>query len=72
MKKVLFAIATVACVFAMTSCDKKCTCKTWLNGNVIAEAEYTIDKNSDKHCSDYATQAVIEDGNGNKTGVECK
>lgn len=71
MKKVLLAVATVAFVFAMTSCDKKCTCKQYLNGNVVAEQEYTIDKDSDKHCSDFATSALMGEA-GHETGWECK
>ena len=71
MKKVLLAIATVAVVFAMSSCDKKCTCKQYLNGSVVDEQEYTIDKDSDKRCSDYATTALVGEA-GHETGWECK
>lgn len=72
MKKVLSIVAVVACVAALfSSCDKKCTCKTYLDGKVTTEVNYTISKDSDKKCSDYATTAIVEDANG-KTGVECK
>lgn len=71
MKKVFVAFAAMAFVFGFASCDKKCTCKWYNNGKVTATQTYTIDKDSDKKCSDYATTAVYDDGNG-KTGVECK
>lgn len=71
MKKLFLVVAAAAFVFGITSCDKKCVCKTYVNGDVTATNEYTIDKDSDKKCSDYATTAVVDLGNG-KTGVECK
>ena len=71
MKKVFVAFAAMAFVFGFASCDKKCTCKWYNNGKVTATQTYTIDKDSDKKCSDYAGTAVIDLGNG-KTGVECK
>ncbi|MBO4646086.1 MAG: hypothetical protein J5642_06180 [Bacteroidales bacterium] len=71
MKKVLLAVVAVGFIFGMTSCDKKCTCKWYSNGKVTATQTYTIDKDSDKKCSDYATTAISDTGNG-KTGIECK
>lgn len=71
MKKVFLAVATIAFVFAMTSCDKKCTCKQYVNGSVVAEQEYTIDKDSNKKCSDYAGSALVGES-GHETGVVCK
>lgn len=67
MKKALVIIACVALVGAFTSCNKKCTCKTYAAGVVtVTQEDVEIDK--DKKCSDY-TAIVSEDP---KTGVECK
>ena len=71
MKKALVIIACVAFVGAFTSCNKECTCKQYQDGKVVSTQTYTIDKDSDKKCSDYATTATIDLGNG-KTGWECK
>ncbi len=72
MKKLLVVLAAVAMLFAMSSCDKKCTCKTFLGGNVVKEAEVELDKENTniKKCSDMNT--YVTDNNGNKTGIECK
>ena len=71
MKKVFVLLATVAFVACLSSCKKECTCKTYQDGEVVATQTYTIDKDSDKKCSDYATTAIVDLGNG-KTGIECK
>ena len=69
MKKVVLALAAIAVVacFTFTSCNKKCTCKTYAAGVVtVTQEDMEIDK--DKKCSDY-TALVSTDP---KTGVECK
>ena len=71
MKKVFVAFAAMAFIFGFASCDKKCTCKWYNNGKVTATQTYTIDKDSDKKCSDYAGSIIVDNGNG-KTGIECK
>ena len=71
MKKAFIIIACIAFVGAFTSCNKECTCKHWENGKVVGKQTYTIDKDSDKKCSDYAVTAVVDLGNGT-TGYECK
>ncbi len=69
MKKALCVLAAVAmvAVFA-TSCNKTCTCETYLNGKVVSS---TTMENPDKKqkCSDYTTAITV----GNVTeGVVCK
>ncbi len=73
MKKLLVVLAAASLLFAMSSCNKTCTCKTFLAGNVVATAEdVELDKENTniKKCSDMNT--YVTDDNGNKTGVECK
>lgn len=72
MKKVLLAVAAVAFVFGMASCDKHCKCKTYAAGVVVSENEITLDKDNEniKRCSDLTTIADLNDEL--KTGVECK
>ena len=72
MKKLLVILAAAALLFAMSSCDKTCTCKAYLGGNVVKEYPVELDKdNTDiKKCSDMNT--YVTDNEGNKTGVECK
>ena len=71
MKKVLAIVACIALVGMFASCNKECTCKTYQDGKVTSTHTYTLDKDSNKKCSDYATTAVYDNGNG-KTGIECK
>ena len=67
MKRIIGILALVACVAAFTtSCNKKCTCKTYADGAVLRTYEQEIDKG--QKCSDY-TNILIEDP---KTGLECK
>lgn len=72
MKKLLVVLAAAGMLFAMSSCDKTCTCKTFLVGNVVTEYEVELDKENTniKKCSDMNTYGT--DNNGNKTGLECK
>ncbi len=69
MKKVLCILAAVALVAVFsTSCNKKCTCKGYEAGEVIATA---TEKNPNKNikCKDYTDVKTYDDG---KWGVECK
>lgn len=53
-----------------TSCNKKCTCKTYLNGVVMTTSEdVELDKDSYKKCSDMNTIVTVSD---KKNGMECK
>ncbi|MBQ2574562.1 MAG: hypothetical protein IKO34_03255 [Bacteroidales bacterium] len=72
MKKLLVVLAAAGLLFAMSSCDKTCTCKSFLGGNVVTESEVELDKDNTniKKCSDMNT--YVTDNNGNKTGLECK
>ncbi len=73
MKRIIGILALVACVAAFTtSCNKKCTCKTYAAGVVVSTQEdVELDKDTYKKCSDLNT--FVTDSNGeNKTGLECK
>lgn len=68
MKKVVLGLAAIATVACMASCNKVCTCKTYLAGIVTATVEeIELDKDTYKSCSDL-TDIQIENP---KTGVEC-
>lgn len=71
MKKVVLALAAVAVVacFSLTSCNKKCTCKTYVLGVVTSTTEdVELDKDSYKKCSDMNTIVTLD---GKKNGMEC-
>ncbi|MBQ1733010.1 MAG: hypothetical protein II037_12455, partial [Bacteroidales bacterium] len=57
MKKLLVVLAAAGLLFAMSSCDKTCTCKSFLAGNVVTESEVELDKENTniKKCSDMNT-----------------
>lgn len=71
MKKIVLALAAIAMVAMFTtSCNKKCTCKTYLNGVVMTTSEdVELDKDSYKKCSDMNTIVTVSD---KKNGMECK
>lgn len=69
MKKVVLALAVIATAACFTSCDKTCTCKTFVNDDVKATVEVELDDDSDMKCSDMNTIATI---GGKKNGIECK
>lgn len=50
MKKVLLGLVLLVCVFAMSSCSKKCDCKAKLNGETIWES--TVELGDGEKCSD--------------------
>lgn len=69
MKKVLIALAAVATVACMVSCNKTCTCKTYAAGVVVSTQEdVELDKDTFKKCSDMNTIIVSDP----KTGMECE
>jgi hypothetical protein len=69
MKKVL-AIFGAALLLAgvATSCDKKCQCKTYVNG-ALSETDEPFVVESGKKCSDYNSNFTIL---GVTTEVKCK
>ncbi|MCQ2297847.1 MAG: hypothetical protein MJZ51_04395 [Bacteroidales bacterium] len=70
MKKVFLALAAIAAVACMTSCNKTCTCKTYAMGVVMTTTEdVELDKDSYKKCSDMNTVVMIGD---KKNGLECE
>ncbi len=70
MKKLLCAVAVLATVAAFTSCNKKCTCKTYASGVVVTTTE-DVELEKGKKCKDMNTY-VIDSNGENKTGLECK
>lgn len=39
MKKVFLTLAVVAFVASLASCNKTCTCATWVNGSQVGTAQ---------------------------------
>lgn len=71
MKRIIGILALVACVAAFTtSCNKKCTCKTYAAG-VVVHTQEDVELEKGKKCSDMNT-FVTDDNGENKTGLECK
>ena len=68
MKKALCILAAGIIVVAFSSCNKKCTCKTYEAGKVVATT--TVDNpNKNVKCASYTYTETDEDG---KWGTECK
>ncbi len=69
MKKIVLALAAVAMVACMASCNKHCTCKTYAAGVVVnTQEDVELDKDTYKKCSDMTVLAIANP----KTGVECE
>lgn len=68
MKKVLVILAAAGFLFAMSSCNKNCTCKTYVDGELKLTVE-DFEPAEGKKCADYNTIIEI---NGKKSGVECR
>lgn len=70
MKK-LFLILGLCATIAMlgTSCNKSCTCKTYLNGQVTLTTEVNLDDVPYDKCSDMDNFIEVD---GNITGLQCK
>ena len=53
MKKLLVVLAAAGLLFAMSSCTKTCTCKTYAEDEVIMETELEVGGNTGyKKCTD--------------------
>lgn len=65
MKKIVLAIAVVALTAGFVSCNKKCTCKTYVGGVVTATQE---DVETDGKCADLNNIVATNP----TTGVECE
>lgn len=69
MKKVLCICAVSLLLgFFTTSCDKKCQCKTYVNG-ALSSTDDPFVVESGKKCSDYNSSVTIL---GVKTEIKCK
>ena len=69
MKKVMYVLAAVALVAAVsTSCKKTCICTTYEANTVVKKEEVELD--GKKKCADLNT--VINVANVGRHGVECK
>ncbi|MBR3939285.1 MAG: hypothetical protein IKJ67_04860 [Bacteroidales bacterium] len=51
MKKAMLSLAVVALVAAMASCSKTCTCKSYMNGQLV-ETNPEVELGDYKNCSD--------------------
>ena len=68
MKKVFLALAVVAFVASLASCNKTCTCAAWLNGSQVGNAqEFEL---QDGSCEDLAQHMPIS--TEPKNGVFCE
>lgn len=69
MKKVLCIVAACLLIAAVsTSCNKKCTCKTYAAGVLIStDDDVELDKDSHKSCSDLTNYSSAIN-----TGVKCE
>lgn len=67
MKKVLVVLAVVSLGFSFSSCDKKCKCTTYKNGEKVSTS--TKDKGKDETCANFS---FVTGSESNKTGIECK
>ena len=67
MKKIVLALAVIATVACVSSCNKVCTCKTYVAGVVTLTNEVELDRDTYSKCSDL-TKIIVENP---KTGVEC-
>ncbi len=73
MKKVLIAMAVVAMAASFASCNKTCTCSTYVNGEIVENLTVNdidiSDNDQIKKCSDMNTSVTLL---GNTTEVKCK
>jgi hypothetical protein len=67
MKKLLVVSTVVLFGFSFVSCDKKCKCTTYKDGEEVSTS--TKKKDKDESCANFS----LITGSGNtKTGIECK
>lgn len=72
MKKVLVILAAAGLLIAMSSCTKKCTCKTYADGEVIMEDEVLVGGNTGyKNCADPELNNA-EPIDGKLWGLKCE
>ena len=69
MKKIVLALAVIATVACFSSCNKKCTCRTYVAGSVQKTEEIVLDKEQYNKCADMT--ATVGEGQL-KTGYECE
>lgn len=69
MKKIVLAIAVIATVTCFSSCTKKCSCTSYLLGNVTGTEEIELNTDKFDKCSDMNTVVTLA---GTKSGVECE
>ena len=73
MKKIFLAIAVIATVACLSSCNKKCNCLVYAAG-VSTEQEFSLDELNEqagtnyKKCSDLNTVVEVA---GVKAGTDC-
>ncbi len=68
MKKIFFASAfALLMIVGGTSCTKTCHCKTYLDGEVISESEYTLEEGH--KCTE--NNALIGAA-GHESGLKCR
>lgn len=68
MKKMICIVAACLMIAAVsTSCNKKCTCKTYAAGVVMTTTEVELDHDTYNKCSDLNT--YIESVS---TGIKCQ
>ena len=68
--KRIFSIIAIALIgaLALSSCNKNCTCKTYVDGQVKLTVE-DFEPAEGKKCADYTTVVEVND---KKNGVECR
>ncbi len=70
MKKVIFFFSIVLMVAFFSSCEKTCTCKTYVNGEVKATVEdVELDKDNFSKCSDMDSYVELD---SEKNGTKCR
>lgn len=76
MKKLLVVLAAAGLLFAMSSCAKKCTCTTYMLGEVDSVEEIEVGMGKDhKNCADL--QKYFDDSHAGydesiKSGIKCE
>lgn len=69
MKKIMVICAAALMLAGLaTSCDKKCQCKTYVNGALTSTSD-AFEVESGKKCSDYNSSVTLL---GVTTEVKCK
>lgn len=69
MKKVLCVCAAALMIAALsTSCNKKCECKTYVNGALVGDAT-TFEVENGKKCKDYNSTVTLL---GQTSETKCK